>query len=456
MYQHQMSNEYEVIKETSTPCNDCKLQASIRCTDCKVEQRQVDNMMPSFVQSGNMNSSSSNNDNDRKGAPSPNDVVCARGRSYWNHPGNRMYRKLIAMAKTDYLTASNRFEKSVIVSKIMDAVHDKSGVFVKKVVTSKSNDGDGDGNARWVECSEAFVREKIAQSIRDGLPFKYSSSTSRKRERAAQAQKEAANEKNKRDYEKKLQNDLFYPRKVTSAMKQPQSMSGAATAPSSLSLMLESTFLGGRSDGSTQHYDTANIANQAMEILSDDVKHIFDDDRMAGGIEVDRIESMGNGPAHHGNNGDFSSKQQNGDNHDLWEHNHLHDDLEPMPLSSDEEDEAMQLELLQLTAHNDHVDLFPRPFADGLIDGSRGGDRRCSNYIRSSSNNNNNDWLEGMDHKKPSADTSSSRNSNSGGRGNSGDVYQNFMRQHWEDLPIELSPSNIAEEIVTTFQPQED
>merc|ERR1711907_485304 len=374
-----------------------------------------------------------------------------------------MYRKLIAMAKTDYLTASNRFEKSVVVSKIMDAVHDKSGVFVKKVVTSKNHGGDGDGNARWVECSEAFVREKIAQSIRDGLPFKYSSSTSRKRERAAQAQKEAANEKNKRDYEKKLQNDLFYPRKVTSAMKQSRSMSGAATAPSSLSLMLESTFLGGRLDGSTQHYDTANIANQAMEILSDDVKHIFDDDRMAGGIEVDRIESMGNGTAaHHDNNGDFS-KQQDGDNHDLWEHNHLHVDLEPMPLSSDEEDEAMQLELLQLTAHNDHVDLFPRPFADGLIEGSRGGDRRCSNYIRSSSKNNkNNDWLEGMDHKKPSAVTSSSRNNNNGAGGNSGDVYQSLMRQHqslmrqhWENLPIELSPSNIAEEIVTTFQPEQ-
>merc|ERR1711907_848960 len=261
---------------------------------------------------------------------------------------------------------------------------------------------------------------------------KYSSSTSRKRERAAQAQKEAANEKNKRDYKKKLQNDMFYPRKVTSAMKQPRSMSGAATAPSSLSLMLESTFLGGRSDGSTQHYDTANIANQAMEILSDDVKHIFNDDRMAGGIKVGRIESMGNGPAHHGNNGGgFNSKQQDGDNHDLWEHNHLHDDLEPMPLSSDEEDEAMQLELLQLTAHNDHVDLFPRPFADGLIEGSRGGDRRCSNYIRSSSNNKN------------------------GAGGNSGDVYQSFMRQHWEGLPIELSPSNIAEEIVTTFQPEQ-
>merc|ERR1712146_554845 len=81
-------------------------------------------------------------------------------------------------------------------------------------------------------------------------------------------------------------------------------------------------------------YDTANIANQAMEILSDDVKHNFNDDRMAGGIKVDRIESMGNGPAaRHGNNGGgFNSKQQDGDNHDLWEHNHLHDDLEPMPL----------------------------------------------------------------------------------------------------------------------------
>ena len=55
----------------------------------------------------------------------------------------------------------------------------RSGRFVKKA--SKSVDSN------WIECGEDFVREKVTQSLRDGLSFKYSSSTSRKRERKARA-----------------------------------------------------------------------------------------------------------------------------------------------------------------------------------------------------------------------------------------------------------------------------
>jgi hypothetical protein len=42
------------------------------------------------------------------------------------------------------------------------------------------------GGHRWIECSTNFVREKVTQSLRDNLSFKYSSSTSRKRERKIQ------------------------------------------------------------------------------------------------------------------------------------------------------------------------------------------------------------------------------------------------------------------------------
>lgn len=360
-----------------------------------------------------------------------------------------MYRKLIAMAKTEYLAASNRFEKSVIVSKIIEAVHDASGVFLKKVAANKNDDNDdGDGGcSRWVECSESFVREKIAQSIRDGLPFKYSSSTSRKRERAAQAQKQVAGEKRKREYEQKLTKELFSPTACHSMpqqlMKQPSSVSvsAPAPAPAALSLMLERTFL--ERSGSDQNCDTAGIANQAMEILSGDGNNILDDVRIAEELEIDIRE--GGGDRVHRNDSDYAATAMN-DNY--GDHNHHHHDYEPMPLSSDEEDEALQLEMLQLTAHNDHDELWPRPHPVDLSDGSRRGNGGGSEHNSSSSNDS---WGDINTSK-----SDSSSNSKYGDGGDSGDVYQSFMRQHWEDLPTNLSPTQIAEEIITTFQRQQN
>merc|ERR1712194_797751 len=55
-----------------------------------------------------------------------------------------------------------------------------NGRFVKRTTRK--------GKVRWIECNLNFVREKITQSLRDGLSFKYSSSTTRKRQRKAQAQ----------------------------------------------------------------------------------------------------------------------------------------------------------------------------------------------------------------------------------------------------------------------------
>jgi hypothetical protein len=112
--------------------------------------------------------------------PFQNDVICARGRTYWDHPGNQFYRKLISLAKNQYSKARNRLGKSLIVSEIIRHIHQADGRFVKKV---SRNGGD-----KWVECNINFVREKVTQSLRDGLAFKYSSSTERKRQRKAKSQ----------------------------------------------------------------------------------------------------------------------------------------------------------------------------------------------------------------------------------------------------------------------------
>lgn len=112
--------------------------------------------------------------------PFQNDVICARGRTYWDHPGNQLYRKLISLAKNQYSKAPNRLGKSLIVSEIIRHIHQANGRFIKKV--------NRKGGEKWVECSVNFVREKVTQSLRDGLSFKYSSSTERKRQRKAQSQ----------------------------------------------------------------------------------------------------------------------------------------------------------------------------------------------------------------------------------------------------------------------------
>merc|ERR1712188_236851 len=111
----------------------------------------------------------------------PNDVICARGRRYRGHPGNEMYRNLISLAVRQYGNAANRQIKSLIVSQIILHVKKAGGRFVKKA-NYKS------GQQKWVECKINVIREKVTQSLRDGLSFKYSSSTTRKRQRKSLVQ----------------------------------------------------------------------------------------------------------------------------------------------------------------------------------------------------------------------------------------------------------------------------
>jgi len=109
-------------------------------------------------------------------SPGPNDVVCARGKSYWDHAGNQKYRALIAGCTEKYSATSNKLEKTLIVSEIVDSVHKRKGKFVKKVKKG----------GPWVEVDEVFAREKVGQSLRDGLHNKYRSSTKAKKQRRSQ------------------------------------------------------------------------------------------------------------------------------------------------------------------------------------------------------------------------------------------------------------------------------
>jgi hypothetical protein len=106
-------------------------------------------------------------------SPSSKHVICARGKSYWDHEGNKKYRQLIAAATKKYQEATNKGEKSSVVSDIVESIHRQGGGFVKKSPT-----GTG-----FVQISEQYMRERISQSLRDSLHSQYRSSTKAKNSR---------------------------------------------------------------------------------------------------------------------------------------------------------------------------------------------------------------------------------------------------------------------------------
>mmetsp|Transcript_24417 Transcript_24417/g.57890 ORF Transcript_24417/g.57890 Transcript_24417/m.57890 type:complete len:421 (+) Transcript_24417:320-1582(+) len=99
--------------------------------------------------------------------PSDTDVICARGRSGWDHPGNVHYRQLVADATPRYSQATNKLQKSLIVSEIVQSVHDRLGKFIKRK----------NKRCSWVQVDETFHREKIGQSLRDSTMIMMASAT---------------------------------------------------------------------------------------------------------------------------------------------------------------------------------------------------------------------------------------------------------------------------------------
>jgi hypothetical protein len=115
--------------------------------------------------------------------PSSQDVICARGKAFWCHDGNKRYRDLIAAATPRYSETTNKQEKTMIVTEIIEAVHKLEGKFIKKVKKG----------GPFVVVSEVFAREKVGQSLRDGLSAKYKSATKFKKQRKSKTTTEKVN-----------------------------------------------------------------------------------------------------------------------------------------------------------------------------------------------------------------------------------------------------------------------
>ena len=112
--------------------------------------------------------------------PSPYDVICSKGKKSKNHSGNIFIQTLIAQEYTTlYAKADNKFSKSILVSKVMDTIRQKS-----------SANGNGRGfikqdakTGQWYELGDVYVREKVSQWLRDTLKGQYKSSADSKKRR---------------------------------------------------------------------------------------------------------------------------------------------------------------------------------------------------------------------------------------------------------------------------------
>ena len=105
--------------------------------------------------------------------PGPFDVICARGKAAQHSEGNTKFRALVAEHAEHYGQCTCKYEKSKIVSHIVNTVRKAAayhkGGFVKQI----------DGHC-WYEVGDRAAKEKIGQTFRDLLHTKYSSSTKAK------------------------------------------------------------------------------------------------------------------------------------------------------------------------------------------------------------------------------------------------------------------------------------
>lgn len=87
----------------------------------------------------------------------PTDVLCGRGKTSFNHVGNRSFRDLIAESTQRYIDAKSRLQKSMVVHSIVEEVKKAQGRFLKQDRYS----------GQWFELDEKQAKEKVGHAIRD-------------------------------------------------------------------------------------------------------------------------------------------------------------------------------------------------------------------------------------------------------------------------------------------------
>lgn len=85
------------------------------------------------------------------------DVLCGRGKTSFNHPGNKRFRDLITSSIPEYNKSDSRLAKSLVVHRICETIKDSGGRFLKAA----------GGSGKWQKLDDRACREKVGHAIRD-------------------------------------------------------------------------------------------------------------------------------------------------------------------------------------------------------------------------------------------------------------------------------------------------
>jgi hypothetical protein len=101
--------------------------------------------------------------------PHPNDILCGRGGSINNHPGNKTYRRWVHERKNQYNLAISKAEKARISREILNLVQalDPPGKFLTKDPDAAPLMGNV---VWWVEIDDDKAMAKTSQALREGAP----------------------------------------------------------------------------------------------------------------------------------------------------------------------------------------------------------------------------------------------------------------------------------------------
>jgi hypothetical protein len=116
--------------------------------------------------------------------PSPQAVICGRGKACSSSPGNKSLKRIINSFLKPYSKARNKLEKSAIVSSIVGSIKQAApnGAFIKFE------------SGIWWEVEDGVAREKVGCLLRDSLHTQYRSSTKAKLARRRAQNKVAGDE----------------------------------------------------------------------------------------------------------------------------------------------------------------------------------------------------------------------------------------------------------------------
>mmetsp|Transcript_33094 Transcript_33094/g.46985 ORF Transcript_33094/g.46985 Transcript_33094/m.46985 type:complete len:274 (-) Transcript_33094:90-911(-) len=89
------------------------------------------------------------------------DILLGRGRTSFNHKGNRRFRKFIVCNVQRYSISTNRFSKSLVVSEVLKGIKLAGGRFLRE-----GTDG------KYFEVADKVAKEKIGHALRDVLFMK--------------------------------------------------------------------------------------------------------------------------------------------------------------------------------------------------------------------------------------------------------------------------------------------